>query len=361
MSRIEQSRSRGRVEGERGRAPARSRVDDPQTGRAAASLPELNGVVAVAAHRSFRRAATELGVSPSALSHAVASLEQRVGVKLFHRTTRSVSLSEAGERFLARVRPALQEIEDAIDTVNDFRETPRGTLRINTSSAAAQRIMEPVILPFLARYPEMSLEIVSDGRLVDIVAGGFDAGIRLAATVPRDMVAVPCSPPMRFIVVGSPEYFARRPPPRSPADLLAHACIRRRMPSGARLPWEFEKGGESVTIEVEGQLRLDAEELVVAAVLRGVGLAWISDWRVAEHIAAGQLVTVLDDWCETFPGMCLYYPPHRHVSVGLRAFIAMIRASGVAETGRARDRRSAKDAEKNVGRSGKASRAPKRT
>ncbi|HEX4335213.1 MAG TPA: LysR family transcriptional regulator, partial [Polyangiaceae bacterium] len=301
---------------------------------AAAPLSELNGVVAVAAHRSFRRAAVELGVSPSALSHAVASLEQRIGVKIFHRTTRSVSLSEAGEHFLERVRPALREIEDAIDTVNDFRETPRGVLRINTAASAAQRLLDPVVLPFLARYPEMSVEIVTDGRLVDIVAGGYDAGIRLAATVPRDMVAVPCSAPMRLIVVGAPAYFAKRPRPRVPADLHEHECIRRRMPSGARLPWEFEKGREVVNIEVQGRLRLDAEELVVHAVLRGVGLAWINQWRVAEEIAAGRLESVLDDWCAPFPGLCLYYPPHRHVSVGLRAFIAMIRESNLVQPAR---------------------------
>ncbi|HEX3769318.1 MAG TPA: LysR family transcriptional regulator [Polyangiaceae bacterium] len=306
-----------------------------------APLSELNGVVAVAAHKSFRRAATALGVSPSALSHAVASLEQRVGVKLFHRTTRSVSLSEAGERFLERVRPALRELEDAIETVNDFRDTPRGTLRINAATIAVERIFVPVILPFLARYPEMSVEIVNDGRLVDIVAGGFDAGIRLADLVPRDMVAIPCSPPLRFVVVGSPEYFTKHPRPRSPGDLHAHACVRRRMPSGARLPWEFEKNGEAAVIEVPGPLRVDADELALAAALHGYGLAWVNERRAAEAIADGRLETVLEDWCAPFGELCLYYAPHRHVSVGLRAFIAMLRASGVAkgETPRRHERK----------------------
>ena len=304
-----------------------------------AAFSELNGVVAVAAHRSFRRAAAELGVSASALSHAVASLEQRLGVRLFHRTTRSVSLSGAGERFLERVGPALREIGDAIEKVNDFRDTPSGTLRINTAQAAARRIFEPVVLPFLQRYPDMRVDLVTEGRLVDIVASGFDGGIRLAEAVPRDMVAVPCSPPMRFVVVGAPSYLERRPPPRSPADLPAHECIRRRLPGGALIPWELEKGARSLAVDVHGALTLDADELMVAAALAGVGLAWINEWSVERHLADRRLVRILDDWSAPFPGLCLYYPPHRHMTAGLRAFVDLIRESGVA--GRAPRLRSA--------------------
>lgn len=303
-------------------------MSDIEQSRAAFS--ELHGVVAVAAHRSFRRAATELGVSASALSHAIAGLEHRLGVRLFHRTTRSVSLSEAGARFVERVRPALRDIAAAIETVNDFRDTPTGTLRINASAAAAQHILEPVVLPFLARYPDMRLDLVTEDRLVDIVAGGFDAGIRLAEAVPRDMVAVPCSPPLRFAVVGSPAYFERRGRPRSPADLLGHTCIRRRMPSGALLPWEFERGGEAITVDVTGALTLDDSDLMSAAALRGAGLAWVNAWSVERHLADRRLISVLDDWCAPFPGLCVYYPAQRHPSAGLRAFVELIRRSGIA-------------------------------
>jgi DNA-binding transcriptional LysR family regulator len=224
------------------------------------------------------------------------------------------------------VRPALRQIADAIDTVNDFRDKPAGTLRINTSAAAARHIFEPLVLPFVARYPDMKVDIVTEGRLVDIVASGFDAGIRLKESVPQDMVAVPCSGPLRFRVVGAPAYFKRRPRPRSPADLsAAHVCIRRRMPSGDLLRWEFEKNAEAVTVDVPGALTLDADELMVAAALRGVGLAWVNEWSVVDLLAKGKLLSVLDDWSPRFPGLCLYYPPHRHVSAGLRAFVAMLR------------------------------------
>jgi DNA-binding transcriptional LysR family regulator len=294
-----------------------------------AAFSELHGVVAVAAHRSFRRAATALGISASALSHAVAGLERRLGVRLFHRTTRSVALSEAGARFVERIRPALRDIAAAIDTVNDFRDTPTGTLRINTARSAAAWILEPIILPFLARYPDMRIDLVTDDRLVDIVAGGFDAGIRLAETVPRDMIAVPCSPPLRFVVVATPGYLARRGRPRSPADLHAHTCIRRRMASGALAPWEFERGGEAITVDVDGALTLDTSELMVAATLRGAGLAWVNAWTVERLLAQRRLVSVLDDWSPPFPGLCLYYPA-RAPSAGLRAFVATIRESKLA-------------------------------
>jgi DNA-binding transcriptional LysR family regulator len=294
------------------------------------AFTELNAVIAVAEHRSFRRAAAELGVSASALSHAVASLEHRLGVKLFHRTTRSVSLSEAGERFVERIRPAIREISEAMETVNAFRAKPAGTLRINTGLAAAERIFEPVVLPFLERYPDMRVDIVTEGRLVDIVASGFDAGIRQADTVPRDMVAVPCSPPIRFVVVGSPDYLARHGRPRSPADLAAHECIRRRMPSGIPMRWELEKNGEPVELDVRGALTLDATELMIKAALNGVGLAWVNEWNVETLLAEKRLVRVLDDWCPAWGGLCLYYPPHRHVSAGLRAFVELLRGKDLA-------------------------------
>ena len=284
-------------------------------------LLELNATVAVATHRSFRKAAAELGMSASALSHAVAALEQRIGVRLFNRTTRSVSLTPAGEQFLARVRPALQDIADAVEGANAFRDTPSGTLRLNTSEGAAQMILAPLILEFLRRYPDMRIDLVSEGRLVDIVADGFDAGFRLAEAVPLDMIAVPCGPRLRFAVVGSPGYFEGRAKPLVPDDLRFHTCIRSRYPSGAVMRWEFEKRGQKLALEVDGPLALDNGNLMLTAVLNGGGLAWLSEWSVRQHVAAGRLVPVLEDWMPEFEGMCLYYPKQRLVPAGLRAFI----------------------------------------
>jgi DNA-binding transcriptional LysR family regulator len=289
------------------------------------ALSELMAVAAVAVHRNFRGAARELGMSPSALSHAVSALEQRMGVRLFHRTTRSVSLTEAGEQFLSRVNPALREISAAMDEVNAHRVTPTGTLRINASEGAAMRLMSSVGYEFLRRFTDMKLDVVTDARMVDIVAEGFDAGIRQLGHVPQDMIAVPCSPPVRFIVVGSPEYFFRRPTPVVPDDLRAHECIRARLPGGAPYKWEFERNEERIDIEVAGALTLDNPHLIHDAALHAVGLAWMSEWAVADDVAAGRLVSVLDDWSGRAPGLFLYYPGHRHVPAGLRAFIDVIR------------------------------------
>lgn len=288
-------------------------------------LLELNAVVAVSTHRSFRRAAAELDMSPSALSHAIAALERRMGVRLFNRTTRSVALSEAGRHFLARLEPALREIGAAMESVNDFRDTPTGTLRLNTSEGAARMVLTPIVFEFMRRHPDMKVDLVTEGRLVDIVAEGFDAGIRIAEAVPQDMVAVPCSPPVRFAVVGSPAYFAKHRKPRVPADLLAHDCVRSRYPSGALYKWEFRKRGEEQAIDVDGSLTLDNHNLMIEAALQGVGLVWTNAWSVAPHLAAGRLVSVLDDWCPAVPGLCLYYPRQRYVAAGLRAFVEVVR------------------------------------
>jgi DNA-binding transcriptional LysR family regulator len=292
----------------------------PRTG-----LVELNAVVAVASHRSFRAAATELGMSPSALSHAIAALEQRMGVRLFNRTTRSVSLTEAGEQFLAKVRPALREIAEAIDATNVFRDSPAGTLRLNMSEGAARQILTPIVLEFMRRYPQMQVDLVTQGRLVDIVAEGFDAGIRLAEAVPQDMIAIPCGPEQRYAVVGSPAYFDSRTRPKTPGDLVAHECIRGRLPSGAMLKWEFEKRGEQMVVDVKGPLTLDHYELWIDAALEGAGLAYVNEWSVSHEISSGRLIRVLEDWNQPFPGLSLYYPGHRHVPAGLRAFIGIIR------------------------------------
>jgi DNA-binding transcriptional LysR family regulator len=288
-------------------------------------LFELNAVAAISAHRSFRAAATELGISPSALSHAIAGLEKRLGVRLINRTTRSVALSQAGERFLARVSPALREIKGAMEDVNAFRDTPAGTLRINAKERAAHQILRPVVARYLRRYPDMQVELTMEGRTIDIVAEGFDAGIRLTESVPQDMVAIPCGPDSRFIVVGAPAYFDRASVPRSPADLLAHECIRRRMPSGNLYRWEFEKRGEEIALDVPGRLTLDSDTLMVEAAIDGLGVAFVSDFWVTDQLAAGTLRAVLEDWTPPFPGLRLYYPPHRQMTAGLRAFVDMLK------------------------------------
>ncbi|OWJ67710.1 LysR family transcriptional regulator [Inquilinus limosus] len=284
------------------------------------TLSELTALGAVAAHRSFRAAAAELGLSPSSLSHMVASLERRLGVRLFNRTTRSVAVTEAGEQFLARIQPALREIAEAVETVNRFRDTPAGLLRLNSSEGGSARIL-PVVLEFMAAYPEMRVDLVTEGRMIDIVAAGFDAGIRLAEAVPQDMVSVPLGIDEAMIVVGAPGYLAARGVPRAPADLFAHDCIRARLPSGALLRWEFEHQGEEVRIDPPGRLTIGSPELSQQAALAGAGLAFVSGRTAAADLESGRLRQVLADWTPPFAGLCLYYPHQRLPSAGLRAFI----------------------------------------
>ena len=297
-------------------------------------LLELRAVVAVATHRNFRAAAADLDMSSSALSRAVAALEARMGVRLFHRTTRSVSLTEAGEQFLARISPALREITDAMDVANAFRTTPAGTLRINTSQGAARLILEPIVLEFLRRYPDMSVDLSAEGRFVDIVAEGFDAGIRLAEAVPQDMVAVAIEGDHSMAVAGSPAYFKRRNKPKAPADLLEHECIRTRLPSGTLYRWEFAKHGEEIALDVKGRLTLDNYTLAIQAALAGAGLIYTSHSFVLSHIAERRLIRVLEDWTAPFPGLRLYYPIHRHASAGLRAFISLVQEVAKSSTRR---------------------------
>lgn len=289
------------------------------------SLTEFDAVVAVARLGSFRAAATELGMSTSALSHAVAALEGRLGARLFNRTTRSVSPTDAGAQFIARIAPALADIGGAIEGINSHRDTPAGTLRINTSAGAARMILTPIILEYLHRYPDMNVVLVTEGRLIDVVGQGFDAGIRIAEAVPQDMIAVPIGGDIRMMVVGAPAYFEGRERPRAPADLHQHRCIRARMATGAVWRWEFEQRGEVVEIDVPGALTLDEMSLMLEATLAGTGLAYLSEWSVRDHVAAGRLIAVLEDWSPPYPGLCLYYPGRRHVPAGLRALIDLIR------------------------------------
>lgn len=288
-------------------------------------LSEFNAVVAVARLGSFRQAASELGVSPSALSQAVAGLEAQMGMRLFHRTTRSVALTQAGQDFLDQVRPALLQLERAMESANDHRDKPTGTLRINLSEGAAQLLMVPVISEYQRRYPDMAVELATEGRLVDIVKAGFDAGIRFTENVPQDMVAVPCSPPLRHAVIASPSYFGDRPLPTHPEDLRSEDCIRARMASGALFHWPFERNGESFEIDAPGKLTLDNQTLIVRAAINGLGVGYVTDWAVTDHLAQGRLVRLLDDWTPSMPGLSLYYAGHRHVPAGLRAFIELLR------------------------------------
>lgn len=295
------------------------------------TLSELRALAAVAAHRNFRAAAAEVSTSPSALSHAVAGLERRLGVRLFNRTTRSVSLTDAGRDFLARVQPALAEIEAAVETVNRFRATPTGALRLNGSEGGFERLM-PTIVSFTEAYPDMRVDAVVEGRIVDIVAEGFDAGVRLAECVPQDMVAVSLGQHEAMIVVASPAYIQTRGSPRTPADLHAHACVRARFPSGLPMRWEFERHGEVQRLDPPGRLTLGGDRLTLQAALAGAGLAWVTAWSAAPHLAAGRLTQVLADWTPPFEGLCLYYPKQRAPSAGLKAFVDHLNAAKKRET-----------------------------
>ncbi|WP_431258612.1 LysR family transcriptional regulator [Roseateles chitinivorans] len=293
------------------------------------SLTEFEVVLAVARRQGFRPAAVELEMSTSAVSNAVAGLEARMGVRLFHRTTRSVSLTEAGRRFVDRIGPAVAQIQEAVAAADDRAGAPSGTLRLNSSLGAAQMVFRPILAEFLRRHPDVTLDVVTEGRLVDIVAEGFDAGLRLAPQVPRDMIRVQIGLPLRMAVVGSPDYVERHGTPSTPADLARHACIRARMPSGLPSSWEFArvkrgKAPAHETVEVPGPMVLDSPLLMLEAARAGLGLAQVAEWYVADDIASGRLRRVLDDWAAPLPALCLYYSGHRHIPSTLRALIELI-------------------------------------
>lgn len=290
----------------------------------AASLSDLHAFACVARLRSFRRAAAELEVSPSALSHALRNLETRLGVRLLNRTTRSVAPTEAGERLLARLSPALRDIQGALDEVNAFRDSPLGSLRLNAPRPACEQVLAPLVAAFLARHPGMQVELVADDALVDIVAAGFDAGVRFGERLQQDMVAIPIGPPQRFIVVASPDYLARHGAPRTPRELTAHRCIRIRFPGGALYRWEFSRAGESLEIEVNGALTVGEMPLMIHAAEQGLGLAYVYASYAAAGLAAGRLRTVLDDWRPADEHFYLYYPSRKLLPAGLRAFVDML-------------------------------------
>lgn len=287
----------------------------------------LEVFVAVAKHRSFRRAALERGVSPSALSHVIRGLEQTLDVRLFNRTNRSIRITAAGEHLLNRIGPALGDITEAIEQVSLFRGRPTGPLRLNVPRNAAELVIKPMMGRFLATYPEIRLEVITDDELVDIVAERFDAGIRAGQHLAQDMILVPVGPPMRFAVVGAPAYFADRGKPRAPQDLHAHLCVGRRYPNGALYAWAFAQAGDAMEVQVSGPLIADDRSLIIAAALEGIGLAHIHEALVADHIERGELVRVLEDWCPVLPHFFLYYPGRRQMPAPLRAFVDMVRIS----------------------------------
>lgn len=291
----------------------------------ASELAELAAFAAVARHKSFRKAGEERGVTASAISHAVLNLESRIGIRLLNRTTRSVSLTEAGDLLQSYVDPAFGEIASALDALNKFRDTPFGRVRINVPNSIAPFVIGHVIGPLLEANPNLQLEVSATDRLVDIVKEGFDAGIRFGERVSEGMIALRIKQRLRLVVVGSPAYFERRPKPVTPHDLKRHLCIQNMFPSGARYAWEFEREGQSVTFHPTGPLSLDDHELMVEAARSGVALAYVWENRVQKQIASGELVQVLDEWCQPEEPLYLYYPSRRHLSAGFRALIDAIK------------------------------------
>ncbi len=296
-----------------------------------AGLTELNAVIAIARRGTFRAAAIDLGMSTTALSLAINKLEANLGVRLFNRTTRSLSLTGAGRLFVEQVGPALQDIQGALEAVRSERDTPSGTIRINAAPFAAREIISPLVLEYLRRYPDMVVDIVTEGKLVDIVADGFDIGVRVAGLVPTDMITVALGRPQRYAVVASPKYLEKHGTPLVPPDLLSHQCIRVRLPDGAIFRWRFEKNGETAQIDVRGQIILDEASLARVAVLEDTGIGFFIEQSVLADIEEGRLIRILNDWTPPFPGLCLYYPGRRNLSAGVKAFLALARVHATAQ------------------------------
>ncbi|PTE07369.1 LysR family transcriptional regulator [Mesorhizobium helmanticense] len=288
------------------------------------NLNDLLAFLAVARERSFTRAAAQLGVSQSALSHAMRALEERLGLRLLTRTTRSVSPTEAGERLLRAIGPRFEEIDTELAALSAFRDKPAGTLRITAAEHSAETIIWPALATLLPDYPDIKVEVIIDYGLTDIVAERYDAGVRLGEQVAKDMIAIRIGPDMRMAVVGAPSYFARRERPRTPRDLTEHSCINLRLPTyGGIYAWEFEKDGHELKVRVEGQLVFNNIGLRMNAVLAGLGLAYLPEDRVRQHLADGRLLRVLADWCPPFSGYHLYYPSRRQHSP---AFVVLVEA-----------------------------------
>lgn len=293
-------------------------------------LVELEAVLAIVHRGSFRAAAVDLGMSTTALSNAVGKLERQIGVRLLNRTTRSVSLTDAGRTFVGQVGPAVESIHEAMNVARAQQETPSGTLRINAFATAAREILLPLVLEFLRRHPQVHIDLVTEGRLVDVVAEGFDLGIRTAELVPSDTIAIPLGAPRRFAVVASPAYLEKRAVPRVPHDLLTHPCIRVRLPNGALYRWHFAKNGQSMQIDVHGPITLDESSLSGMAVLDGVGIGFFMEADVCDDVASGRLIQMLEDWTPPLAPLCLYYPSRRNSSAAFSAFVNLAREIAAA-------------------------------
>lgn len=288
-------------------------------------LSILAAFLAVAEERSFTKAAKRLGVSPSAMSHAIRGLEEGIGVRLLSRTTRSVAPTDAGEQLLARLRPALSDVQDALDQLSGLRDKPAGRVRLLVPRLAGTTVLGPKLAKFTRDFPDVVLEITTDDSRMDIVAGGFDAGVHFGEYIQKDMIAVRVSQDHRAAIVGAPAYFKSHPKPKTPHDLLRHKCINFRHGSAGVYRWEFDKGKKSLSVAVNGPLIVDDVETLVRAAIDGIGLAFVSDERVSAQLASGELIRVLEDWCQPFPGFFLYYPSRRQQPPALSALIGALR------------------------------------
>ena len=286
---------------------------------------ELSAFLVVAEQRNFTRAAKQLGISPATLSETIRHLEERLGLRLLNRTTRSVAPTEAGDKLLLRLRPVIDDYEAAIDSLNEFRGKPAGLLRLTVAPPAAQSVLAPVLAKFLAQYPDIRLEISIDSANIDIVAQQFDAGIRSSDRIDRDMIAVKITDEWATALVGAPSYIARRGKPKSPEELVAHNCVRLRLQGGALLPWRFQKNGKNFDVAVTGSLILNDTSLMAPAILDGVGLAQIPRAYVAASIASGKVVSLLEEWQPTGSAFALYYPSRRQTPAALQALIDFLR------------------------------------
>jgi DNA-binding transcriptional LysR family regulator len=295
----------------------------------AESINDILAFLAVARERSFTRAAAQLGVSQSALSHTIRRLEGRLDLRLLTRSTRSVAPTEAGERLIRTVGPRLKEIDDELSALTELREKPAGTIRITAGEHAAEAVLWPAMARLLPRYPDIKVELTTDYGLTDIVAERYDAGVRLGEQVAKDMIAVRIGPDFRMAVVGAPRYFEGRAKPKKPQDLTEHDCINIRLPTyGGLYAWEFEKRGRGLKVRVEGQLVFNTMVLRLNAVLAGLGLAYVPEDQVQVHLAEGRLIQVLEDWCAPFPGYHLYYPSRRHVAPAFALLVDALRYRG---------------------------------
>lgn len=289
-------------------------------------INDLQAFVAVARDQSFTKAAARLGVTPSALSHTMRALEERLGVRLLARTTRNVSPTEAGERFLRSIAPLFDQLAAEIEELGKLRDKPAGTIRITCTDDSIEMSVRPMLAGFLKEHPDITLEFYVDYGFTNVVEERFDAGIRLGEAISKDMIATRIGPDWRLIVVGAPDYFDRNPMPETPHDLTLHACINiRHRPSGAIYAWEFEKDGQEFSVKVEGQLVFNSMIHLIHAAVDGIGLAYVTEEMAAPYVADGRLKVILGDWCPYFPGFHLYYPNRRQASPAFSAFVEAIR------------------------------------